>query len=234
MRRFFVALLATSALTVSAFAADMPVKAPAYRVAPVPMYNWTGFYVGVNGGGVWGHSSWQYVVSGNTAGHNNSGGLVGGTVGYNYQFPEKWLLGIEADWGWAGVNGSASCPSAAFSCETKIDSIGTLRGRAGYAMNEWLFFVSGGLAWDHAKVQTVNIAGTATPTSGTATNGETKWNAGWTVGGGVEWGFLPNWSLKVEYLYADFGAHSYIVDNSLAVDSRQTENIVRAGVNYRF
>ena len=81
MRRLVVALLATSALSFAAQAADMPVKAP--RVAPVAMYNWTGFYVGVNGGGVWGNSSWQYVVGGNTAGHKNSGGLIGGTVGYN-------------------------------------------------------------------------------------------------------------------------------------------------------
>ena len=144
------------------------------------------------------------------------------------------MLGAEADWDWANIKGSAPCPNPAFSCNSKIDSIGTLRGRAGYAMNEWLFFATGGLAWDHARIETVNNAGTATPTSGTATNGETKWNTGWTVGGGVEWGFLQNWSLKVEYLYADFGTHRYTVDNSLAVDSRQTENIVRAGINYRF
>jgi outer membrane immunogenic protein len=233
MRRFVVALLATSALTFAAQAADLPVKAPVYK-APIALpYNWTGFYLGINGGGVWGHSSWDYAVGG-SAGHDNSGGLIGGTIGYNYQFPNNWVLGIEGDWGWADVKGSTACPTATFDCKSKIDSIGTLRGRLGYAMNEWLFFASGGLAWDHARIETVNTTGAATPTSGTDTNGETKWNAGWTVGAGVEWGFLPNWSLKVEYLYADFGTHTYIVDNSFAVDSRQTENIVRAGINYRF
>jgi outer membrane immunogenic protein len=233
MRRLVVALVATSALSFAAQAADMPVKAPR-ATAPVPMYNWTGFYVGVNGGGVWGNSSWKYAVSGTTANHKNSGGLVGGTIGYNYQFAGNWVAGVEADWDWASVKGSSDCPAATFTCQTKIDSIGTLRGRFGYAMDNWLFYGTGGLAWDHARVETVNKAGAATPTSGTATNGEAKWNAGWTLGGGVEWGFLPNWSAKIEYLYADFGTHRYTVDNSLAVDSRQTESIVRAGVNYRF
>jgi outer membrane immunogenic protein len=212
----------------------MPTKAPVYRAPPPVVYNWTGFYVGANGGGGWGTSSWSYVVGGTTANHNNSGGLIGGTVGFNYQFAPNWVAGIEADWGWSNIRGSASCPNAAFDCKTSIDSLGTARGRIGYAMNQWLLYGTGGIAWGQVNVETVNLAGTATPTSGTATNGTKSTVTGWTVGAGVEYGFWTNWSAKIEYLYIDLGSHRYTVDNSLQVDSRQRESIVRVGVNYRF
>jgi outer membrane immunogenic protein len=233
MRRFVVALLGATVMGVgAASAADLPVKAPP-APAPVPPYNWTGLYVGINGGGAWGHSSFAYV-GGVDVGHNNNGGLVGGTIGYNYQVPSNWLFGLEADWDWADINGSSSCPNTAFNCDTKIDSIGTFRGRVGYAWDAVLLYATGGLAWEHVNVETVNLAGLAVPTSGTPTNGTKKWNDGWTVGAGVEYGFWTNWSVKLEYLYADFGTHTYTVDNALQVNSRQHENIVRVGVNYRF
>lgn len=235
MRRFVVALLAATVFGgVAANAADMPVKAPIVSPPPIKLYNWTGLYVGINGGGVWGRSSFTYVATGTDVGHKNSGGLIGGTIGYNYQLPSNWVLGVEADWDWANVKGNAPCPNPAFDCKTKIESIGTLRGRIGYAWNQVLLYGTGGLAWEYVNVETVNLAGVATPTSGTATNGTKKWATGWTVGAGVEYGFWTNWSVKLEYLYADFGTHRYTVDNSLQVDSRQRENIVRVGVNYRF
>lgn len=233
MRRLVVALFGLTVMSATAAqAADMPVKAPP-KAPIIAAYNWTGFYVGINGGAAWGRSSFDYVA-GASVGHNNNGGLIGATIGYNYQLPSKWVLGVEADWDWASIKGSSACPNAAFSCDTKVSSIGTLRGRAGYAWNQTLLYATGGLAWERAKVETVHLAGAAIPTSGTPTNGTTKWVTGWTVGAGIEYGFLKNWSAKIEYLYADFGTHRYTVDNSLLVDSRQRESIVRAGVNYRF
>lgn len=233
MRRLVVALLGATVMCIAtAQAADMPIKAPAK--APVAVtYSWTGFYLGINGGGAWGKSSFDYVA-GASVGHNNKGGLIGATLGYNYQLPSHWVLGVEADWDWASIKGSSSCPNPAFECNTKISSIGTLRGRAGYAWNNVLLYATGGLAWERVNVETVNLAGLAIPTSGTSTNGTKKWVTGWTVGAGLEYGFAKNWSAKLEYLYADFGTHRYTVDNSLLVDSRQRESIVRGGINYRF
>lgn len=235
MRRLVMGVLGATLLGgFAAHAADLPVKAPVYKAPPVKLYNWTGFYVGINGGGLWGKSSFTYVATGVDVGGNNSGGMIGGTIGYNYQFPSNWVIGLEADWDWASAKASNPCPNPAFSCNNKIQSIGTLRGRLGYAWDQWFLYGTGGFAWENVKVETVNLAGVATPTSGTPTNGETKWQPGWTVGVGLEYGFWTNWSVKVEYLYADFGTHRYTVDSSLQVDSRQRENIVRAGLNYRF
>ncbi|HWK94854.1 MAG TPA: outer membrane protein [Pseudolabrys sp.] len=227
MRRFAFALLGATLLSgVAANAADLPVKAPLYT-APLG-YNWTGFYVGINGGGGFGHTDWTYVIGGNTAGHNTSGGLIGGTVGYNYQI-QKWVLGLEGDWDWANVKGSTACPNPAFSCESKLTSLGTLRGRVGMAVGStgnFLLYGTGGWAWGRLNIQTVH------PTVGT--NGTSKTPNGWTAGGGVEWGFLPNWSAKLEYLYVGFGTNTYTVDTGLQVDAKERVNVIRAGVNYRF
>ncbi len=227
MRRLVVSLIATTFLSgVAAHAADLPVKAPVYK-APL-MYNWTGFYVGINGGGGFGHTDWTYVVGGNQAGHNTSGGLIGGTVGYNYQI-QNWVLGVEGDWDWANVKGSTNCPNPAFSCESKLTSLGTLRGRAGLTLGSTgnvLLYGTGGWAWGRLNIQTVNAA--------VGTNGSSTTPNGWTLGGGAEWGFLPNWSAKLEYLYVGFGSNTYTVDTALQVNAKERVNVIRAGVNYRF
>lgn len=229
MLRYSVALLsALSLCAATAHAADMPVKAPVYKAPPIVMYNWTGFYVGINGGGGWGNTNWSYVVGGNTASHNTSGGLIGGTIGYNYQI-QNWVLGIEGDWDWASINGSTACPTATFSCESKLTSLGTIRGRIGAALGttgNFLLYATGGWAWGTLNIQTVH------PTVGT--NGSSATPNGWTAGGGIEWGFMPNWSAKVEYLYVGLGTNRYTVDSSLQVDAKESLSIIRAGLNYRF
>src|ERR1041385_4755914 len=119
--------LAIVAAASSAFAADiqrrqMPAKAPAYIT---PAYNWTGFYVGINGGGGWGHSDWSAPLA--TGSFNLSGGLVGGTVGYNWQTGPV-VFGLEGDIDWANIRGSSTC-GAGLSCETKNTWLATARGR---------------------------------------------------------------------------------------------------------
>jgi len=226
MRRLAIALLGATLLGgVSANAADLPVKAPIYT-APL-MYKWTGFYIGINGGGGWGHTDWTYVGGGN-ADHSTDGGLIGGTIGYNYQI-RNWVLGLEGDWDWANIKGSTACPNPAFSCESKINSIGTLRGRVGMAFGStgnFLLYGTGGWAWGRTEIQTVSAA--------LGTNGTSHTANGWTAGAGVEWGFLPNWSAKLEYLHVGFGSHTYTVDSGLQVDAKQRVDIIRGGVNYRF
>ena len=108
-------------------------------VAPVP-YSWTGFYIGLNGGGAFGNSNFRLVL-GNSGSFNVSGGMVGGTVGANYQIG-RFVLGIEGDGDWQNLDGTTTSGSCAFvGCETKSDWLATVRGRAGYTWDR--FFVYG-------------------------------------------------------------------------------------------
>jgi len=201
----------------SAAAADLSV-APLYKAPPppqaVPVYNWTGFYIGANGGGAWGRSFWD-----SSNDHINlSGGLVGGTAGYNWQFG-KVVTGLEGDVDWA--NSWAGCPSG---CTTSDTWLGTLRGRFGYAFDWVLPYVTGGLAVGDIRATTPGFPGASTT------------NAGWTVGGGLEFALPGNWSAKAEYLHTDLGRFNCGANcDGLPTDNvSMHDNIVRAGINYRF
>jgi outer membrane immunogenic protein len=214
---------AVAALVVaqSATAADLSV-APLYKAPPpamAPAYNWSGFYLGINGGGGWGHSNWD--TSSDRIGL--SGGLVGGTAGYNWQLGNA-VLGIEGDIDWAnlkGTNSSTLCPAG---CSTSDTWLSTVRGRAGYAFGGVLPYLTGGLALGDIRAATPGFAG-ASNTS-----------AGWTAGAGIEFGLTGNWSAKAEYLYVDLGRFNCGVScNGLPTDNvAMHDNVVRAGVNYRF
>jgi len=234
-RSILTAALATLAagFSGSASAADLPVKAAPVAVAAA--YNWTGFYVGVQGGIGRGRVTWDYVpTSANDENHNTSGWLVGGTLGYNRHLAPNWVIGIEADLAGANIKGGTSCPNPAFRCQTKIDALGTLRGRLGYAWSSALLYVTGGGAWSRLRAETVQLAGVATPPSGTPVNGQTLSSVGWTLGAGLEWGLAPNWSVKAEYLYMSFGAKNYNIDSGLVVNVKENVSVARAGINYRF
>jgi outer membrane immunogenic protein len=221
MKRVFFALVSLAALTGTAAAADLPPRpAPApYYKAPVaiPVYNWTGFYIGINGGGGFGRSQWDTI-----GGFNTSGGLVGGTVGYNYQFGQA-VVGVEGDIDWADMNGTtnAACP---LGCKTSDHWLSTVRGRLGYAADRFMPFVTGGAAFGDIRASTPGFAGA------------NQTNAGWTVGAGLEFAIAGNWTAKAEYLYVDLGKFNCGISCGAAVTDNVsfTTNIVRAGVNYRF
>ncbi len=192
----------------------MPAKAPIY----VQAYNWTGFYVGVNGGGGWGHSNWS--GPGGSVGANPSGGVVGGTLGYNYQVGRA-VYGLEADLDWSKIDGSTAC--GGLSCQTRNDWLGTARGRIGYAFDRFMPFVTGGAAFGDIK---------ATPAG---LGSQTTNKAGWTVGGGAEFALAGPWTAKVEYLYVDLGKGSCgAALCGAATDVSLTSNLGRVGLNYRF
>lgn len=198
----------------------MPMKAPMYS-AP---YNWTGLYVGINGGGGWGRSDWSNAA-GSTGGFNVSGGVVGGTVGYNWQMNQA-VFGLEGDLDWSNIRGTTtSAVCAGGSCETRNNYLGTVRGRIGYAFDRFLPYLTGGLAVGDIKAE---------PAAGGSSSG-TK--AGWTLGGGLEFAVAGPWTAKVEYLYADLGKESCgagICNAASSTDVKFHTNLVRAGVNYRF
>ncbi|HZP79317.1 MAG TPA: outer membrane protein [Pseudolabrys sp.] len=210
-----VGLLALSATAASAAdlprRAAMPVKAPAYA----PVYNWTGFYVGINGGGGFGRSDFSGPAF--PAAFNVSGGLVGGTLGYNWQANQA-VFGLETDIDWSGIKGSGAC--GVTTCSTSNSYLGTFRGRLGYAWDRFLPYLTGGLAYGNINT---NVAGFG---SGSSTK------AGWTLGGGLEFAVAGPWTAKVEYLYADLGRGGSIA--GLAGDAKFNANLIRGGVNYRF
>ena len=198
----------------------MPTKAPAYVA---PYYNWTGFYAGINGGGGFGHSDWSLPAG--TSGFDVSGGLVGGTLGYNYQM-NRVVLGLEADAAYSTIKGDTTAGTnicAGISCETRNDWLGTARGRIGYAFNRVLPYVTAGAAFGDVKM------------SPTGFGSETDTRFGWTAGGGVEVGISGPWTAKVEYLYADLGkANCSAATCGTSTDVSFNSSVVRGGINYRF
>jgi outer membrane immunogenic protein len=225
MRRLALAFLAGIAFGFvgGAHAADM---APVLKAPPAPspvIDPWTGFYIGVNGGGAWGRSEWTGVPDK----FDTSGGLIGGTIGYNWQ-TGPWVFGLEGDADWADISGSTTVLGCGgLECKTRSDFLATVRGRVGYAFDRFLPYVTGGLALGNIKATY----------PGFPTQDET--NAGWTVGGGVEFAFAGNWTAKVEYLHVDLGDITCSVGSACAFPGvgntvSLTEEIVRGGINYRF
>jgi outer membrane immunogenic protein len=228
----FVAL----GLAGSAGAADLapaPAPAPVYRapVVAAPLYNWSGFYIGAHVGGGWAGNQSTEIAPGTAAfpvgtvfTKNNLSGVLGGVQGgFNWQV-SSFVVGVEGEYSWADINGSATTnsvvlPAFSSTATANVRDLALATARAGFAADNWLFYVKGGGAWGHD-----NSNGAST--------------AGWVVGGGVEWGFLPNWSAKLEYNHVDFGSKNVTVIGTATgtsfVSSSQTLDIVKAGVNYRF
>ncbi|MCX7313403.1 MAG: porin family protein [Alphaproteobacteria bacterium] len=220
-RSIFAALgLLALAASVPASAADlprgtdMPYKSPAY----VAQYNWTGFYLGINGGGDWGDSSWNGFAVKNSP----SGGMIGGTAGYNWQAPgSPWVFGLEGDIDWSSFKDSVACGASA--CETKNNWFGTVRGRVGFAFDRFMPYFTGGAAFGDIKANRVGFAGASDT------------NVGWTVGAGLEGVIAGNWTAKLEYLYADLGNTTCAaVSCGVATNVDLQVNILRGGLNYRF
>jgi len=230
----------------SAFAADLPPsppRAPAvYVPAVLPAYNWAGVYVGINGGWGWGNGKFTANAvgdfNGTTGSRSDNGGVVGGTLGVNWQ-AGGFVFGVEGDWDYSAINTGTTASICTFSgnCQTGNNWLATARGRAGYAADRVLFFLTAGGAF--ANVQT-NFNGTTT----------THTQAGWTAGAGIEWAFADNWTAKVEYLYVNLGNGSVncatttcqiasgpgggVLGPPIPVSVTLTENLFRVGVNYKF
>jgi outer membrane immunogenic protein len=222
MRRVVLACVSIAALGSVAAAADLPPSpaAPYYKAPAVyapPAYTWSGFYIGINGGGAWGQSSWTTPGSFST-----SGGFVGGTIGYNYQMDQA-VLGIEGDMDWADINGSTSSGCPASSCKTNDNWLATVRGRLGYAADRFMPYVTGGLAIGDIQASLPGFPG------GSVTN------AGWTAGGGIEFALPGHWTAKAEYLYVDLGNFSCGTScGPTAQTVSFTANLFRGGIDYRF
>jgi len=263
MKRSFIAgALALAAISHS-YAADLPpspppVRAPVAYIPPAPVYNWTGFYIGINGGYGFGSSNWTDAANpvvgagGSTGNFNINGGVVGGTVGANAQFGAG-VFGVEGDIDYSTIKGSISPGAPNFcstfitapavfgaTCNTQNNWLATVRARGGVAADRVLFFLTGGLAAGNVQ------AGLSGGTIGSTTY-QSNTEFGWTAGAGVEVAFTPNWTAKVEYLYVDLSKMTCNTGASCGFDNaaapfvtpandsvKFTTSLVRLGVNYKF
>ncbi len=230
-----VLIAAGTIVTVSGgLAADLPSRPQAAPLmSPTPVYNWSGIYFGLNGGGGWGNQDPFNLITNRFDGGtiDFSGGVFGGTAGAQIQSGHV-VLGFETDLDWTGLKGSATfVPTiggvpvipAAVSASTSIDWEATARARIGYAQNNWLFYATGGLSILGTKASVTPPAGVSCSVAFNIKCSDTGKQVGSALGAGVEYGITPNVSAKLEYLY--------ITAASLDV-SHHSE--IRAGLNYRF
>ena len=237
VRLSLLAALIGFAASQAASAADIPAR-PVYK-APLaaPAFSWTGFYVGANAGYGFGRSTGglQLPLPGN---FDIDGGLGGGQVGFNYQFAPHVVIGIEADYQWAGIEGGGSVTigPVTLAATEDVKRFGTVRGRLGYVWDRWMLYGTGGWAFGARTESSIRIA---TPAVTILALDDARTLDGWTAGAGVEYAFAPNWSAKVEYLHVGLGTRSYFptaCPGGGSVDCLLGANIdmVRAGLNYRF
>jgi outer membrane immunogenic protein len=205
MRKFWLVPVGLAALgmVTPASAADLAAR-PYTKAPPAPVvaiYDWSGFYIGANGG--WGssHKCWDVtnfpgaivVPTFREGCHDATGGVVGGQIGYRWQ-SASWVFGLEAQGDWADLKGSnVSLFIPNWTNNSKIEAFGLFTGQVGYAWNNVLWYVKGGAAVTDDKFRgTVTATGLLFDSAS-----ETRW--GGAIGTGLEFGFAPNWSVAVEY-----------------------------------
>jgi outer membrane immunogenic protein len=239
-----------------ALAADLPLPGGApippssYYPVSTPV-NWGGVYIGLNGGYGVGQSNWSNSL-GSTGNFAANGGLAGGTLGINYAGFGDWvLLGFEGDFDWSGAAGSAGCSvlgpdvlGAGASCQTRIDWLSTFRLRAGYTWSHFLFYATAGGAVGDFQI---SVSPTSTNPGGSTHHPTSP--LGWTAGVGAEYLVNDAVSVKLEYLFVDLGKVSCPSGSLCSADNAEpfnlnktiqsgsvtfTENLIRAGVNYKF
>lgn len=223
-------------------AADLPAKAPIYKAPVADPPSWTGFYIGANVGDGWGSRDVDFAANDPMAAailaaglpptsFGTSGVLGGLQFGYNWQFNRTWLIGLETDYEWSGMKGSASSTNPTIFGEPvapvdeRIDWFGTVRARLGYLPTDNLLaYVTGGFAYgqvEHSGTYSYTSAGRSGVTGSFSAACGAPFNAptcfsgssrdiatGWTVGGGFEYSFWQKWSVKAEYLYVSLASKS--------------------------
>jgi outer membrane immunogenic protein len=183
-----------------------------------PAYNWSGFYIGAMGGYGWDSG-------------DSSGGFGGGTIGYNWQLPgSQFVFGIEVDAAGGSIKDSLTEDiggGVLATEEIKINSFGSVTGRAGFAWDAALIYAKGGFAWANRK-DSISV-----PAIG-VTISDSQFHTGYTIGGGLEYLFTPSWSAKAEYMYTSLSGETYNL-GGFPLDSGTIDfHTIKVGVNYHF
>jgi outer membrane immunogenic protein len=224
MKKLLLAGVALFSLVTAASAADLAARP--YTKAPAlvsPAYNWSGFYAGVMGGYAWASDA--------------KGGFGGGTVGYNWQTPgSQFVFGIEVDAAGSSLKSTQTqiqtvlgIPVAA-TVEDKIDAFGSVTGRLGVAVDASLLYVKGGYVWADNKVTATGTVFGIPVLSGS----DSHIHSGYTIGGGIEYMFAPNWSAKAEYMYTNLSSETYTFAGSNIASGTIDFSTIKVGLNYHF
>jgi len=261
MKKILLGMVGLVALGIAAPASAADLAARPYTKAPPPMiaaiYDWSGFYIGLNGGGGWSHKCWDRdtglggIFSAAEGCHDASGGVAGGQIGYRWQ-SSAWVFGLEAQGDWANLTGSntslivippiclnlgnnIACTAATTTGDrSKIDAFGLFTAQVGYAWNNVLWYVKGG-----AAVTSDKYSGFTTATGVVFDSAsETRW--GGVVGTGLEFGFAPNWSVALEYDHLFMGTRTIDFNSIIAPGFSREDRIhqdvdlATIRVNYRW
>ena len=275
MRRLTLALLSSAAFGMAAsaaVAADLPIRAHSFAA---PAFSWTGFYIGLNAGYATGRSSPSQAISGlnpatavtpflisdiaGMAVSSDVNTITGGfQAGYNLQFANNLVVGLEADINSFRLNSSVAIPNhfvTSFNKNTAqtgtatSDLLATVRGRLGYADDRLLAYVTGGAAFtDYKNTRVLTVVSTSQPQTDTFTTSSDN-RLGWAAGAGFEYAWTNRWSIKGEYLHLDFGTKSRVatrasvtggavdvgmLKSSVTVTEKLTAELMRVGINYKF
>ncbi len=249
-RQFLLASVSAIAFAGSAFAAPPPAYLP-----PVPIFSWTGFYLGGQIGYGWGHDSQQVTAFDPgfvnpeleifipptfiaDSFSNSPQGVIGGAhIGYNLQI-NQWVAGIEGTVDGTSISKSVTDPFSGLTAGTKAPIQGSIRARAGVAWDRALIYVTGGAAFTNITNNYSMFGAGIVPSESIS-----KTRSGWTVGAGIDYAVTNNWSVRVEYRYSDFGHYTDTpfvtlvvppLGASLAVQHHLTQNQVQVGFSYKF
>ena len=226
-------------------AADLPIPLPVYAARPLA-YNWTGFYLGGNLGAAWNGGSFSDPIGNTLSLSPSTQFLGGGQLGFNYQFYNAIVIGVEADFDWLS-NTSSSSNTVVLQNPTAIPTgstasvtvnnrwLTTVTGRVGYTWDRVLFYAKGGGAWVGSNNPALTIDGAGVPIS------PTKGNWGFTGGAGIEWAFWGNWSARLEYDFVGLNQTFTLATSGggLPTGDQFTGNtrniqLVNVGINYKF
>ncbi len=229
-------------LPLAARAADLPVKAPPAPAPTPPPFSWTGFYIGGNVGAGWSDRTVSDTLFGLDITNQGNGAtfIGGGQIGANYQI-NNFVLGVEADFDWAANNsnsgGGVVIAGDTFRVMSNNTWVTTLAGRVGYAADRFLFYVKGGGGWiGNSGFTVTNVTTGASLTTSNSNN-----DSGWLVGGGAEWAFADNWSVRLEYDFLGLNDRTLTVPLAVPVIGGDVFTLhdrdvqmVTVGLNYRF
>src|SRR5262245_56152722 len=260
MRKLLLAGTAVAVVMAAGSAGAADLSRPVYKAPPppIPVFSWTGWYVGVHVGGAWGTKEWldpvafdgvsTFTLNDTTINNYGVNGFLGGVqIGYNYQ-SGPWVWGVEAQASWAGIRGSDACGFFAGknnTCKTNVDALGSFAVRFGGTIDRAMLYVKGGLAWayERHRINGTFFGGKGSSTTATVTVEDKHWRWGGMLGAGVEFAFTNSISGKLEYNYMDFGTRSYTFafpqvinfdGETVDVKIRQNIHLVKVGLNFRW
>jgi outer membrane immunogenic protein len=232
MKKFLLATAALALLHLPALGADIGARpyydrAPAYAPPPAPIYNWTGFYIGGHLGGAFSGSN---SFNGLALGDDNARFLGGVQAGGDWMFAPNWLIGAEGQYSWLSGNQLNAAFPGGFVYNNNQRGLASITGRVGFTWGPGLVYVKGGYAYSDNR-ETLTLGGT--PIGFVLSDNHTN---GYTVGGGLEYMFAPNWSAKAEYQYYNFGDSHFIAPAAMVPFGtfHNDEHTLKGGINYRF